>query len=59
MSDPDKNPGRTWHEIATEMLTEQNPQMMTRLAEELNSALERDDATRVQSPPSHSAVVIS
>jgi hypothetical protein len=33
--------------------------MMTRLAEELNSALERDDATRVQSPPSHSAVVIS
>jgi hypothetical protein len=49
MPDPDVNPGRTWHEIATEMLAEHDPQRMVRLAEELNSALERDSTNRVQS----------
>ena len=53
LSDPDMKLGRTWHEIATEMLVEQDPQRMTRLTEELDSALERDSANRVQShqPP--------
>jgi hypothetical protein len=36
-------PNRTWRDIATEMSTEQDPQRMMRLAEELNSALEREE----------------
>jgi hypothetical protein len=53
MSNADVKPGRTWHEIATEMLAEQDPQRMVRLAEELDSALERDAVHRVHShePP--------
>jgi hypothetical protein len=48
MSDPMK-PDRTWHDIAMEMSAEQDSQNMMRLAEELNSALERNEATRAQS----------
>ena len=40
---------RMWQEVAAEMSAEQDPQRMMRLAEELNSAFERDDATRAQS----------
>ena len=36
-------PNRTWRNIATEMSAEQDPQRMMRLAEELNSALEREE----------------
>jgi hypothetical protein len=53
MSDPSMKVGRTWHEIATEMLAEQNSQRMTRLTEELDSALERDSANRVHSHQPH------
>jgi len=49
MSDLDMRPGRTWYETATEMLAEQNPQRLIRLAEELESALEQDFANREQS----------
>ena len=45
MSDPE----RTWQEVAAEMSAEQDPQRIMRLAEELNSAFERDDATRARS----------
>ena len=48
MSDPMK-PDRTWHDIAMEMSAERDPQKMMRLAEELNSALEPDEATRAES----------
>jgi hypothetical protein len=48
MSDPMK-PDRTWHDIAMELSAELDPEKMMRLAEELNSALERDEATRAQS----------
>jgi hypothetical protein len=48
MSDSMK-PDRTWHDIATEMSAERDPQKMMRLATELDSALEREDATRAQS----------
>jgi hypothetical protein len=58
MSDPMK-PDRTWQDIAMEMSAEQDPQRMMRLAEELNSAFEYDDAKRAHSSPSHSAVIIS
>jgi hypothetical protein len=44
MSDPE----RTWQEVAAEMSAEQDPQRMMRLAEELTSAFERDDATRAR-----------
>lgn len=36
-------PNRTWRDIAREMSAEQDPQRMMRLAEELNSALEREE----------------
>jgi hypothetical protein len=49
MSDPSIEPDRTWHDIAMEMSAELDPKKMIRLAEELNSALERDEATRAQS----------
>jgi hypothetical protein len=48
MSDPMK-PDRTWHDIAMELSAELDPEKMMRLAEELNSALERNEATRAQS----------
>jgi hypothetical protein len=42
-------PDRTWHDIAMELSAELDPEKMMRLAEELNSALERNEATRAQS----------
>jgi hypothetical protein len=42
-------PDRTWHDIAMEMSVERDPQRMMRPAEELASALKRDEATRAQS----------
>jgi hypothetical protein len=47
--DPSMKPDRTWHDIATEMSAERDPQKMMRLATELDSALERDEAARAQS----------
>jgi hypothetical protein len=52
MSDPTMKPDRTWHDIATEMSGERDPQKMMRLATELDSALERDEASRAQSSKS-------
>jgi hypothetical protein len=49
MSDSMK-PDRTWHDIAAEMSAERDPQRMMQLVEELDSALQREDATRAQSP---------
>jgi hypothetical protein len=49
MSDPSMKPDRPWHDIATEMSAERDPQRMIQLATELDSALERDEATRAQS----------
>jgi hypothetical protein len=54
MSEPNM-PDRTWHDIATEMSAERDPQKMMRLATELESALEQGSATRAQSR-NHSAV---
>jgi hypothetical protein len=48
MSDPNK-PERTWHDIAMEMSGERDPQRMIRLATDLDSVLERDEAARAQS----------
>jgi hypothetical protein len=49
MSDLSMKPDRTWHDIAMEMSVERDPQRMMRPAEELASALKRDEATRAQS----------
>jgi hypothetical protein len=49
MSDLSMKRDRTWHDIAMEMSVERDPQRMMRLAEELASALECDEATRAQS----------
>jgi hypothetical protein len=52
MSDPSMKPDRTWHDIAMEMSAERDPQKMMQLATELDSALERDEATRAQASKS-------
>ena len=49
MSDLSMKPDRTWHDIAMDMSAEQNPPKMMQLVEELDSALQREDATRAQS----------
>jgi hypothetical protein len=46
MSNPDMRPPRTWYEIAIEILKETDPKNITKLAGELDSAIEGDEVLR-------------
>jgi hypothetical protein len=41
-----EKPAKTWHEIARELISAQDPEEMIRLAVDLESAFERDEANR-------------